>query len=304
MPVWNKERNKPQIPFNWNVALGMDWGTTIGHPTAISASARPNQNVPLNDCFFEFAEIILPKYPLPSHEEVPLVSPGRVALALKDSMRDWNVSDSQIKLQLMSHEASAALATMAVDLQDDLKVFFGKWKAQKGSGVAQIQNVLEIDYTKPHPFRKHPTTQEPIMGCPRIFFIVEDEQGKLIADSLGKIFVAQPKDHKGFARARFEIPIFSQYNTGQNKIDDDYIDAWRGKMNVFGVGSASLTYDEKVIQAVEHSYPTEKLQTQITFAQDDAEKAHFVTERKMTEAEIYNKLKKQETVQANWKRFG
>jgi hypothetical protein len=212
IPIWNYESNAPQIPSNWNVGLGLDWGTTIGHPTVITAVARPNQSAPLNDCFFVFMETCLPKYPLASHEEIPLVSPGRVAEALQDALREWNVSHSQIKMQLMSHEASTALNTMRVDLQDHLKTFFSKWKAQKGSGVAQIQNLLEINKTKPHPFRSEPIgigssrngsdntngnaqinqsiVGEPIMGRPRIFFIVPDEQGKLIADGSGKLFVA------------------------------------------------------------------------------------------------------------------
>ncbi len=305
VPVWNYERNRPQIPSNWNVASGFDWGTTVGHPSVISLSARPNQNVPLNDCFFEFAEVVLPKYPLPSHEEVPLVSPGRVAKAFKDTLAIWNIQDGQVKTRLMSHEASAALATMAVDLADELKVFFSKWKAQKGSGVPQIQNVLEINHTIPHPFRKNPVTNEPLMGCPRIFFVVPDEQGKLITDSFGKLYVAQPKDSEGFARARYEIPIYSQYNTGQNKIDDDFVDAFRGKMNVFGVTSQALTFDEKLVREVETQYPQERLEIQTQYAQDSAEKAHFITERKMKEAEIYNRLKEaNKPAQAGWKKFG
>lgn len=288
VPVWNYERNRPQIPSNWNVALGMDWGTTLGHPTAVSASARPNQNVPLNDCFFEFAEIVLPKYPMPTHEEVPLVSPGRVALAVKETMQKWNVSENQIKLRLMSHEASAALATMAVDLQDELKIFFNKWKAQKGSGVAQIQNVLEIDYTKPHPFRKHPTTDEPLMGCPRIFFLVSDEQGKLIADAIGKIYVAQPKDADGFARARFEIPIYSQYNAGQNKTDDDFVDGWRGKMNVFGVASMPLTMPERIIQSMPEAVRPET----IAKIENPEQRVQAINASRIVREQVTNKLNK------------
>jgi hypothetical protein len=245
VPVWNASKDLPQIPSNWNVGLGMDWGTTQGHPSAVTAVARPNMNVPLNDCFFVFAEIILPKYPLATHEEVPLVSPGRLVLALNQTLTRWNVSEKQVKLRLMSHEASAALNTMAIDLKDELKVFFAKWIAKKGSGVPQIQNVLEIDYTKEHPFRKHPETDLPIQGCPRIFFIVSDDQGELISDNQGKVYVAQPVDADGFARARYEMPLYSSFNTGQNKIDDDFCDSFRGLMNIFGVSSAEITPSEQ-----------------------------------------------------------
>jgi hypothetical protein len=108
-------------------------------------------------------------------------------------------------------------------------LFFNKWQAQKGSGVPQLQQMLEIDWSKPHPFRAG------VMGCPRIFFLVPDDQGGLLYAENQKTYVAQAYDYKGFARARFEIPLYSQYNTGQNKIKDDYVDAARGIANVFFV---------------------------------------------------------------------
>jgi hypothetical protein len=239
--IWNEVTDHPIIPHNWNVGQGFDWGTTIGHPSAIASIARPNMNVPLSDSFFVFCETILPEYPLMSYDDVPLVSPGRVVNKLRSDMYRWGVSESQVKEKLMSHEASAALNTMAIDLKDDLKEYFSKWKAQKGSGVPQVQNLLEIDKSKPHPFRKHPETGNDIMGCPRIFFLVPDDQGKLIVDSLGKLFVAQPINADGFARARFELPLYSQFNSGQNKTDDDFVDGFRGIMNVFGVVAQRIT---------------------------------------------------------------
>ena len=80
-----------------------------------------------------------------------------------------------------------------MDLPDELKTFFVKWKAKRGSGVPQIQNLLEVDPTKPHPFRKypegHPMVGQPIMGRPRMFFVVEDGQGELYVDGNGKLRV-------------------------------------------------------------------------------------------------------------------
>jgi hypothetical protein len=239
VPVWNPAKDHPQIPHNWNVGMGLDWGTTIGHPAVCAPFARPNQLSPLNDCFFAFTEVVLPKYPLTVGEEVPLVSPGRVSGAIKQALKEWNVSDGQVKMQLMSHEASAALNTMIVDLPEELKSYFNKWKPKRGSGVPQIQNLLEIDRTKDHPFRKG------IKGAPRLFFIVPDDQGKLIQLASGKYMVAQPKDYQGFARARFEIPNYSQFNTGSNKRDDDYVDAALGIMNRFGVSSARPSLEER-----------------------------------------------------------
>jgi hypothetical protein len=253
--VWNPRKLHPQIPPLWNVGLGLDWGTTLAHPTAVAAIARPNQSSPLNDSFFAFTEVVLPAYPHTIGEEVPLVSPGRVAKALQEALAEWNVQENQVKQHLMSHEASAALNTMRIDLADDLKTYFNKWKPKRGSGVPQVQNVLEIDYTLSHPFR--PGYAD---GRPRMYFVVPDEQGQVITSERGTYHVAQPTNSKGFVRARYEIPLYSHLNTGQKKVDDDYVDALLGLMNVFGVFSMGLTDAEKREAALPNNLKIEALQ--------------------------------------------
>lgn len=242
--VWDERRDHPVIPDRWNVGMGLDWGTTLGHPSAVAMVARPNASAPLADSYFVFSEVILPKYPHTQGEAVPPVSPGRLVEAIQGSMYEWGVSDAQVKRKLMSHEASAALNTMAIDLQDDLKMFFNKWQAKKGSGVPQLQNTMELDRSKPHPFRK-------VEGCPRLFFVVPDDQGELLTGEMGRTYVRQPYDRKGFARARYEIPLYNHRNTGQNKIDDDFVDAIRGLANVFMVTQEGYSKSEKVEMKLE-----------------------------------------------------
>jgi hypothetical protein len=252
-PVW--DGRKLQIPSRWNVGIGMDWGTTLKHPSAVAPVARPAENCPMNDSYFAFTEVVLPKFPSPSHETPEIVSPGRVATAISRSLEDWGVKESQIKMQLMSHEESAAMYTMLVDLPDDTKRFFQKWVAQKGSGVPQVINLLEIDQKKPHPFRRYPPGYridgidvggQPLRGCPRMFFLVEDSQGGLRMDTTGSLYVTGAKDSRGFARARFEMPIYSHKVTGQKKLDDDYVDALRGLMNRFGPRPGGFTQEERI----------------------------------------------------------
>ena len=201
--------------------------------------ARPPEGVPLNNSFFAFLEVCLPKFPHTAGEDPELVSPGRVAQALKNGLRQWGVNDRQIRQHLMSHEATAALNTMRIDLAEELKTFFNKWKPKRGSGVPQVQNMLEIDYAFPHPFRSE------LQGRPRFYFIVPDEQGELVYGDLGKLTVAQPNDSDGFARARYEIPLYSHLNSGQNKIDDDFVDALLGLANVFMVTSDTMDAAER-----------------------------------------------------------
>lgn len=249
--VWSKELNRPIIPHNWNVGLGLDWGTTVGHPTCIFPMARPNAAVPLSDSFFTFGEVCLPKFPNDANAIPEIVSPKRVVEAEKAHLKKWNVADRQIVLRRMSHEASAALNAFALDLEEDLKTFYGKWKAQKGSGVPQWQNVMEIDWSKPHPFRKYPKNHrlagQAIMGCPKWFMVVPDAQGEIRCEVDSEhLFVAQPFNADGCARLRAEIPVYSHRNTGKAKTFDDGVDSGRGLMGEFVLMPQPQTRQEQI----------------------------------------------------------
>jgi hypothetical protein len=249
------------LPARWNVGLGFDWGATRQHPSAIIYVARPDEATPFDESHFVVGETVRPAFPFDPHLAAEVVSPGRVAQAVRRKLADLRVtSDSRITEALMSHEASAARNTLMEDLPEELQLFFSKWKAAKGSGVAQIQNLLEIDYRKPHPFRRYPEGHEcagqPLMGRPRIFFIVADLQGELYMDGDEKLRVRGAKDEAGLARLRFEMPLYSQYHTGQEKIDDDAVDGLRGLMASFGVDSERMTAEARRIHRLqEHLKP-------------------------------------------------
>jgi len=293
--VWDDHKQCIKIPSRWNVGMGFDNGTTVGHPSAVITVARPSVHSPFKNSHFVVGEIILPKFPSPTSQKPELVSPGRVAQAIKQFLTRWDIKEQQITMRLMSHEASSARNTMMFDLPESDKEFFGKWKAKKGSGVPQIQNLLEIDKTKLHPFRKYPkgTMQngvdvggQPIVGCPRIFFLVADDQGELKIDPNGNLYVLGAKDADGLARLRFEMPLYSQYNTGQAKIDDDAVDAFRGIMNMFGARPQEMTLEEEI---------TAKVTQNTAFARDlkDDNSLSAQISRSMAQAKAIGALQKE-----------
>lgn len=294
VPVWNESRQHPQIPSQWNVGLGQDWGTTTEHPASICPVARPNKNVSLNDCFFIFGEVVLPEFPHDVNKSAALVSPKRVAQAEKNHLKRWNVSESQIKKRRMSHEASAALNAFALDLEPDLKIYYGKWKAAKGNGVPQMQNVLEIDYTKEHSFRKYPKGHakagQPIKGMPKLLILVPDIQGDLKCDAAGQLFVSQPFDADGCARLRAEIPVYSHRNTGKSKIFDDMVDGARGILGELVVVSQGLTSDEQYTQHLKTTAP-ELLPEAILKIEDD-ETQSLTLAREQYERQEFDKKQK------------
>ena len=256
------------IPSRWHVGRGFDFGTTREHPTGIAYVTRPDKTCPYDDCHFLFAEIVMPRFPFDPTQAAEVVSPGRIAHQIKLVEKDFRIQPSRIEQSKMSHEASAAKNTLMFDLPPELTVFFNKWKAAKGSGVPQIQNMLEIDRAKPHPFRRYPpgmiikhrdgTTEnvggQPLMGRPRIYFVVADGQGELYCDGDGKLRVKGASGASGLARLRYEMPLYSHRNQGAKKIDDDMIDGFRGLMSTFGVASGQLTEQEQVEEAIPDKY--------------------------------------------------
>jgi hypothetical protein len=209
------------LPNRWRVGRGLDWGTTRDHPSANVFVCRPDQTCPHDDAHFVIGEVVMPVFPFDPSIPAEVVSPGRVAQGAKLFQEEMGILPTQIEQSKMSHEASAALNTMIVDLPDELKTFYRKWKAQKGSGVPQIQNLLEIDRKRPHPFRRYPLGTvlkhrdgrvedvggQPLMGRPRIYFVVADGQGELYLDGDGKVRVRGGTDSKGLARCRYEMPL-------------------------------------------------------------------------------------------------
>jgi hypothetical protein len=236
------------IPARWHKGRGFDNGTTREHPTSVCFVTRPDKTCPHDDCHFVVGEVVLPQFPYDPSVSAELVSPGRVALATKQFQHRMRIEERQIEQSKLSHEASSVQATLMQDLADDLKLFFRKWKAARGSGVPQIQNMLEIDKKQPHPFRRYPKGHElagqPLMGRPRIYFVVADGQGELYMDGNGKLRVVGATDSTGLARCRYEMPLYSHRNTGSKKIDDDFVDSLRGLMATFGVSADSLTKNE------------------------------------------------------------
>lgn len=264
VPLMSDQRLR--IPNRWHVGRGLDWGTTRQHPAANCLVTRPDKTCPHSDAHFVIGEVVLPAFPYDAHISSEVVSPGRVAAHVRDLETSLNIIPGQVEQSRMSHEASAALNTMAIDLPEDLKMFYSKWKARKGSGVPQIQNLLEIDKNEPHPFRRypagHPKAGMPLMGRPRIYFVVADGQGELYLDGNGRLRVVGATDADGLARARYEVPLYSYRNTGLKKIDDDFVDSLRGLMATFGVQAGALTEAEQIRDEIPEKYRYENVKTE------------------------------------------
>lgn len=284
-----------KLPETWNLGRGLDWGTTLGHPSACIGVARPYETHSLSDSVFGHLELTMPAFPFKARA-IP-VTPRRLKKAILKAY--GRALDKRVEQSAMSHEASAAFNTFMHDaLEDGELLYFNKWKAQKGSGVPQIQNQLEI-IPEPHPLRRYPKGYkikgrdvggQPLWGRPRFFLIVPDDQGELFVDDQGELRVRGAVDARGFARLRYEFPRYRNPVTpaGQEKVnanpkahgEDDAIDALRGIANLFFPPPLEMTRGERMEALLPDNLKSAKIQERRERG-EDVQGAHAARQHKL-----------------------
>jgi hypothetical protein len=188
---------KPRIPRHWYLGRGMDWGTTLDHPTAVIWVARPGAGEPLSDCVFVYRELVRP---LPGKEEP--ITPLRIGKQIFYLQAPYS-EESRFTMSIMSHEATSEMNALQLDMPTGMRLSFSKWEPNMTDGIGVLQNYLQIDPRRKHPFR--PFLEK---GSPRIFFIASDDQGELIPNDFGGYHVKPATDDGGLARLRAEIPAY------------------------------------------------------------------------------------------------
>lgn len=256
----------PRIPQTWNLGRGMDWGTTQAHPCVNMWVARPAERDQLNDSVFVYRELCRPKFPPRAQEKAYLVNPRRIAEEILAFERRWEETE-RVTMSILSHEASATQNTfLDPDEPEFNRLRFIKHAAKtRMAGIPQIQNALQIDSAKSHPFRRHPVTGETLMGKPRMFVIVANGQGELFEQS-GDWKVRPAIDEGGCARLRFEMPLYHYPQTADGdeknlplKKDDDAVDGLKHVAKAFFPRRAPKTAAERLEEQLPEAYRLENL---------------------------------------------
>lgn len=222
------------IPYHYNKAMGLDFGTTDEHPTAIKWVTTPPEFEPFGPTdkraglVIWYRERTMPKYPhLPGEKQDP-VSPLRVARVIRDAEGPGRESYA-MKLRVMSHEQSAALNTFNFDFDEKTEaetlptefkgLGFVKVRPDRWGGISTMQNFFDVDYSQPNQFRRYPAGYKvldpnsgeqvdlsgtPVPGRVRMIFAVTDGQGELYVDDTGALKVTSATDDDGMIRSRAE----------------------------------------------------------------------------------------------------
>jgi Terminase large subunit, T4likevirus-type, N-terminal len=167
-----------RIPQHWRGGVGMDIGFSPD-PTAIiwAFTAAENSSLP-GAIFIPFGVY---RNELTANDMADIIN----EIEKKYSWRP------QIEKRSMSQEGLSEMAT----LRRDYQLYFQKREARKGegphAGISQVRSYLRIrDKSRPHLFKPH------VMGTPRLFVVVNDDQ------------MLNPRDSWGFAALRAEFAAY------------------------------------------------------------------------------------------------
>jgi hypothetical protein len=237
-----------RIPTSWSVGRSHDWGSTEKHPAIVLWLAVAKAGTPLAGSVFVYREYQGPASAIPTD----------IADAIKAAEGPDNEgSNSRMALSIMSHEAKSERDTYS----REHKLQFSAWATDTNAGIAQVKDFLKlIDKDKPHPFAEIPPGAPPLLGRPRLYFIVDDNEGKLSYNSSMKKFErVGPSTHAGMVRLRMEMPIYHYPEEEEGKavqkmrpfkLFDDAIDCLRCAAGMWFPAIKPETIQEKLDKIV------------------------------------------------------
>jgi hypothetical protein len=169
----------PYVPEHWDRQVGMDWGSTEGHPAVISFTARAAANSQLPGKRFLYRGKRFP----------PGVLVSDVAAWVKrECAGDYSTGRAFDELPLVtswrfSHERKTERDTFRVEHS----IPFVACKPGRDAGLALLREWLKVDYDSPHPFRPGEK------GNASFYWVVDDDQ------------LHAARDDRGLERHRFEV---------------------------------------------------------------------------------------------------
>jgi len=223
-----------RIPLEWHLSRAHDWGSSDSNGehaniTMWFATAKQGTKTKTHGLDISGSVFIYRMHTAPPHSTVRAVARSVHILQAPDKEQHRMVQE------LMSHEALSERDTYSQE--HDLQ--YVQWNTDYNSGIAQVRDYLEIQYThQPHPFRPKKTKETPLLkGRPMIYLIVDDDQGECYFDWTTQKYQVRPgKDDKGLARLRAEFGVYHypKSETGKavkkqkpEKIFDDAMDCVR-----------------------------------------------------------------------------
>lgn len=204
-----KEPDRP--PSDWTFGMGVDWGASDTHLTALSYIAIPPRGKQLSDSIFIWLEkTFLKPVERDVAEWMKANEPADVARRIR---------------RYISHDAATEMRTF----QKEYELVFSNPKLGTKAGISVVRDHLTIiDLNQVHPFHHELT------GRPRMYVVVADGQGEIFRNEYAQklnpfdLYVSQPPiDEKGMPEHRRSLRTYRWKGDEPDKTGDDTNDACR-----------------------------------------------------------------------------
>ena len=235
-----------QIPAHWQAKVGLDIGYSGGqypHYSAWVFIATAAQNSRFPGLLFCYRA-----------RGFKSVSIDDQAETIK---REMYPGEHVVSWQL-SHERTGEMMTLNQKHQLPF-IKFRHYKAE--DGVAQWRHLSRADKSKPHPFLPDTRTEDGTwrLGMPSLYYIVDDDQVlapyndagmKLLDDQVSTWEYVPVKIHES-----------GQTQQKPSKINDDFVDAFKSTIALFGASATKLTLEEKILDSIPEGLRSEEITT-------------------------------------------
>lgn len=216
-------KGNPCIPKDWLLSCFKDNGITKDHRDVTTWTARPSAGYKLQDTIFLYRQFMAPVGS----------SVGDIAKVIKDfeaPLEEWK----RMVTRQNGHEGGSERLTF-----EEYDLDFEPWDTDLCAGIYQTRDYMQVIGDEPNPFRAWVTDKEgrPLIGRSRWIVLVDDEQGFPYYDeSINKWLIEEPKDDRGFLRARLEAMIYHIPESEKGKpvrlqrplaVFNDAMDTWR-----------------------------------------------------------------------------
>lgn len=242
-----------RIPRHWKASVGLDVGYSEGlypHYSAWSFIATAAMNSGMGGTLFVYRSRTFKGTSIDDQAEAV-----KQDLYVDNNGVEYEKDEMLVSWQ-MSHERTGEMMT----LWEKYNLPFGKFRYYKAEdGVAQWRHLSRADKRKKHPFKEDTQNDDGTwkLGCPSMFYIVDDEQ------------IVFAKDDYGMKLLRDQVPAWEYVpvkltESGQtvqkpSKVGDDVCDSVKSIICWFGNEPAALTKAEQMIVDMPEQYKAENL---------------------------------------------
>lgn len=162
--------------------------------------------------------------------------------------------DEMVTSWQMSHERTGEMLT----LWQKYDLPFGKFRYYKAEdGVAQWRHMSRADKKKPHPFKEDTQKEDGtyVLGCPSMFYIVDDDQIVFARDDNGMKLLREQVASWEYVTVKLTESGLTQQKP--SKVNDDHGDVLKSLVCWFGENPTPLTKEEKAYEAIPEKFRDE-----------------------------------------------